>query len=175
VQVKRFRPDLRVETLRGNVDTRIRKLQEGHYDAIILAYAGVRRLGLEGKVSQVLDWFIPAVGQGSLAIEMRKGDQKVAQALEFLNHRESSLRATAERAFLGELGGGCQVPVGAYAWIESEKLKLRAFISDLRAERFLEGYMEGPPEKAEQIGKALAQKLLTEGGRSILREIYGES
>lgn len=172
VQIKRRRPDLRVEILRGNVDTRIRKMEDGLYDAIVLAYAGVRRMGLEGKVVQVLEDFIPAVGQGSLAIEIREGDERVRSAIDFLDHRESRLRAECERAFLRELQGGCQVPIGAYAWVEGNTLKLKAFISDLKAERFIEGYEEGRPEESQEIGKRLAKRLLESGGEEILRDIY---
>ncbi len=175
VQIKRKRPDLRVETLRGNVDTRLRKLEEGLYDAIVLAYAGVKRMGFEERVSQVLEDFIPAVGQGSLAIEVREGDHRVLDAIAFLDHRESRLRAECERAFLRELQGGCQVPIGAYAWLEDEKLKLRAFVSDLEGKRFLEGVEEGSPDMAEHIGIRLAKRLLEEGAGEILREIYLQS
>jgi len=175
VQIKRKRPDLRVETLRGNVDTRLRKLEEGLYDAIVLAYAGVKRMGFEERVSQVLEDFIPAVGQGSLAIEIRQEDKRVYEAIAFLDHRESRIRAECERAFLRELQGGCQVPIGAYAWIEGEKLKLKAFISDLEGKRFLEGVEEGDPHQAEQIGKKLARRLLEEGGKAILEEVYHQS
>lgn len=175
VQIKRKRPDLRVETLRGNVDTRLRKLEEGLYDAIVLAYAGVKRMGFEERVSQVLEDFIPAVGQGSLAIEIRQEDQRVYEAIAFLDHRESRIRAECERAFLRELQGGCQVPIGAYAWIEGEKLKLKAFISDLEGRRFLEGVEEGDLHQAEQIGKKLARRLLEEGGKAILEEVYHQS
>ncbi len=175
VQIKRKRPDLRVEILRGNVDTRLRKLEEGLYDAIVLAYAGVKRMGFEERVSQVLEDFIPAVGQGSLAIEIRQEDQRVYEAIAFLDHRESRIRAECERAFLRELQGGCQVPIGAYAWIEGEKLKLKAFISDLEGRKFLEGIEEGDPYQAEQVGKKLARRLLEEGGKEILEEIYHQS
>ncbi len=175
VQIKRKRPDLRVETLRGNVDTRLRKLEEGLYDAIVLAYAGVKRMGFEERVSQVLEDFIPAVGQGSLAIEIRQEDQRVYEAIAFLDHRESRIRAECERAFLRELQGGCQVPIGAYAWLEGEKLKLKAFISDLEGRRFLEGVEEGDLHQAEQIGKKLARRLLEEGGKAILEEVYHQS
>lgn len=172
VQIKRRRPDLRVEVLRGNVDTRIRKMEEGLYDAIVLAYAGVRRMGLEGRMTQILEDFIPAVGQGSLAIEIREGDERVKSAIDFLDHRESRLRAECERAFLRELQGGCQVPIGAYAWVEGNTLKLKAFISDLKGERFIEGYEEGRLEEAQEIGKRLAKRLLESGGEEILRDIY---
>jgi hydroxymethylbilane synthase len=173
VQIKRRRRDLRVEILRGNVDTRLRKLKEGLYDAIVLAYAGVKRMGFSGEISQVLEDFIPAVGQGSLAIETRAEDERVINFVKVLNHEESRLRAVCERAFLRELQGGCQVPIGAYAWIEGNRIKIKGFISDLEGERFLEGYEEGGLQEAEEVGKRLAQRLLREGGEEILKEIYG--
>jgi hydroxymethylbilane synthase (EC 2.5.1.61) len=173
VQIKRRRRDLKVEILRGNVDTRLRKLKEGLYDAIVLAYAGVKRMGLSGEISQVLEDFIPAVGQGSLAIETRAEDDRVINLVKVLNHQESWLRAVCERAFLRELQGGCQVPMGAYAWIEGDRIKIKGFISDLEGERFLEGYEEGSLQEAEEVGKRLAQRLLREGGEEILKEIYG--
>jgi hydroxymethylbilane synthase len=173
VQIKRRRRDLKVEILRGNVDTRLRKLKEGLYDAIVLAYAGVKRMGLSGEISQVLEDFIPAVGQGSLAIETRAEDERVINFVKVLNHQESWLRAVCERAFLRELQGGCQVPMGAYAWIEGDRIKIKGFISDLEGERFLEGYEEGSLQEAEEVGKRLAQRLLREGGEEILKEIYG--
>jgi hydroxymethylbilane synthase len=173
VQIKRRRRDLRVEILRGNVDTRLRKLKEGVYDAIVLAYAGVKRMGFSGEISQVLEDFIPAVGQGSLAIETRAEDERVINFVKGLNHKESWLRAVCERAFLRELQGGCQVPIGAYAWMEGDRIKIKGFISDLEGERFLEGYEEGSLQEADEVGKRLAQRLLREGGEEILREIYG--
>jgi hydroxymethylbilane synthase len=173
VQIKRRRRDLKVEILRGNVDTRLRKLKEGLYDAIVLAHAGVKRMGFSGEVSQVLKDFIPAVGQGSLAIETRAEDERVINFVKGLNHEESWLRAVCERAFLRELQGGCQVPIGAYAWIEGDRIKIKGFISDLEGERFLEGYEEGGLQEAEEVGKRLAQRLLREGGEEILKEIYG--
>jgi len=173
VQIKRRRRDIKVEILRGNVDTRLRKLKEGLYDAIVLAYAGVKRMGFSGEISQVLEDFIPAVGQGSLAIETRAEDERVINLVKVLNHEESWLRAVCERAFLRELQGGCQVPIGAYAWIEGDRIKIKGFISDLEGERFLEGYEEGGLQEAEEVGKRLAQRLLREGGEEILKEIYG--
>jgi len=173
VQIKRRRRDLKVEILRGNVDTRLRKLKEGLYDAIVLAHAGVKRMGFSGEVSQVLKDFIPAVGQGSLAIETRAEDERVINFVKVLNHEESWLSAVCERAFLRELQGGCQVPIGAYAWIEGDRIKIKGFISDLEGERFLEGYEEGSLQEAEEVGKRLAQRLLREGGEEILKEIYG--
>lgn len=173
VQIKKRRRDLRVEILRGNVDTRLRKLKEGLYDAIVLAYAGVKRMGFSGEISQVLEDFIPAVGQGSLAIETRAEDERVINFVKGLNHEDSWLRAVCERAFLRELQGGCQVPIGAYAWMEGDRIKIKGFISDLEGKRFLEGYEEGGLQEAEEVGKRLAQRLLREGGEEILKEIYG--
>jgi hydroxymethylbilane synthase len=173
VQIKRRRRDLKVETLRGNVDTRLRKLQEGFYDAIILAYAGVKRMGMEDKITQVLEDFIPAVGQGSLAIEIREDDQDVWQVVRDLDHTESRIRAECERAFLRELQGGCQVPIGAYSWIEGDNILIKGFVSDLEGIKFIEGMKSAGMKCAEQIGVQLARELLSKGAEEILRGIYG--
>jgi hydroxymethylbilane synthase len=173
VQIKRRRRDLKVETLRGNVDTRLRKLQEGFYDAIILAYAGVKRMGMEDKITQVLEDFIPAVGQGSLAIEIREDDRDVWQVVRDLDHTESRIRAECERAFLRELQGGCQVPIGAYSWIEGDNILIKGFVSDLEGIKFIEGMKSAGMKCAEQIGVQLARELLSKGAEEILRGIYG--
>ncbi len=173
VQIKRLRRDLKVEVLRGNVDTRMRKLREGLYDAIVLAYAGVKRMGYEGEVSEVLDYFIPSVGQGSLAIEVREDDGRIRKLIEPLNHRESYISALCERAFLRELEGGCQVPMGAISRVEGDRIRVRGFISDLEGIKFIEGQKEGSVEEAEDVGRELAREVLGRGGRDILREIYG--
>ncbi len=173
VQIKRLRRDLKVEVLRGNVDTRMRKLREGLYDAIVLAYAGVKRMGYEGEVSEVLDYFIPSVGQGSLAIEVREDDGRIRKLIEPLNHRESYISALCERAFLRELEGGCQVPMGAISQVEGDRIRVRGFISDLEGIKFIEGQKEGSVEEAEDVGRELAREVLGRGGRDILREIYG--
>ncbi len=173
VQLKRLRGDLKVEVLRGNVDTRVRKLKEGIYDAIILAHAGVKRMGYEGEITQILEDFIPAVGQGSLAIEIREGDSDIERLIEGLNHRESYISALCERAFLRELEGGCQVPIGAFARVKGERINLRGFLADLEGSRFIEGEVQGSIRDAQEIGKRLAQDILVKGGREILKEIYG--
>jgi len=173
IQIRRVRPDLRIEMLRGNVDTRMRKLREGIYDAVVLAYAGVKRMGYEEEIAEVLRDFIPAVGQGSLAIETREDDSRVRELVKPLDHRESRLRAECERAFLRRLEGGCQVPIGAYAEISGNRISLRGFISDLEGSNFIEGSEEGNVEQAREVGERLAEKLLERGGREILREIYG--
>ncbi len=172
VQIKRLRRDLKVEVLRGNVDTRMRKLKEGQYDAIVLAYAGVKRMGYEEEITEVLDYFIPAVGQGSLAIEIREDDERIKKLIEPLNHKDSFLAATCERAFLRELEGGCQVPIGAFAQVTDGRIKIRGFISDLEAERFIEDTAEGGIHNPGEVGKELARKLLSKGGKEILEEIY---
>ena len=173
VQIKRRRPDLKVEVLRGNVDTRMRKLKEGLYDAIILAHAGVKRMGYEGEVVEVLENFIPAVGQGSLAIETREDDQKTRELLEPLDHRESRIRAECERAFLRRLEGGCQVPIGAFAEVKGDEVHIRGFLSDLEGERFIEGEERGSVDRAEEVGEGLAEGILHRGGDEILKDIYG--
>ncbi len=173
VQIKRLRRDLQVEILRGNVDTRMRKLREGMYDAIILAYAGVKRMGYEDEITEMLDYFIPAVGQGSLAIEIREDDGRVKELIEPLNHRESYIRAMCERAFLRRLEGGCQVPIGAFAQVRDGRVSIKGFISDLEGTKFIEGREEGSVEEAERVGEMLAEDLLRRGGEEILRDIYG--
>ncbi|WP_457600874.1 hydroxymethylbilane synthase [Hydrogenivirga sp.] len=173
VQIKKLRRDLRVEVLRGNVDTRVRKLREGLYDAVVLAYAGVKRMGYEEEVNEVLDYFIPAVGQGSLAIEIREDDERTRELIEPLNHEESRVRAECERAFLRRLEGGCQVPIGAFARVEGGEVHIRGFISDLEGAEFIEGEESGNLRDAEDIGERLAEDLLGRGGKEILEEIYG--
>ena len=172
VQIKKLRRDLKVEVLRGNVDTRMKKLKDGLYDAIILAYAGVKRMGYESEITEVLDYFIPAVGQGSLAIEIREDDERIKNLIKPLNHEESYISALCERAFLRELEGGCQVPIGAFAQISDGKVKIRGFISDLEANRFIEDTAEGSLQNPEDVGRELARKLLERGGKEILEEIY---
>ncbi len=173
VQIKRRRKDLCTSLLRGNVDTRVRKLDEGMYDAIVLAYAGVKRMGFEDRIVQVLDDFIPAVGQGSLAIEAREEDERVLKIVSALDHKPSRVRAMCERSFLGELQGGCQVPIGAYSWIGDDQIFLKGFVSDLEGIKFIEGMRSGGVHRAESIGKELAKELLEKGAGEILREVYG--
>ncbi len=173
VQIKRLRADLHVEVLRGNVDTRVRKLEEGMFDAVILAYAGVKRMGYEERIAEVLDYFIPAVGQGSLAIEIREDDKNTMELVKALDHRESRIRAECERAFLRELEGGCQVPIGAFAQVRGREVTIKGFISDLEGTKFIEGEKKGDIEEAEKMGKELARELLARGGKEILRQIYG--
>jgi hydroxymethylbilane synthase len=171
----RWRPDLELAELRGNVPTRIRKLDEGAFDAIVLAAAGVRRLNLQHRISVYLplEHFLPAVSQGAIAVQIRAGDEGVAQWIRGLDHSETRWATTAERAFLRTLEGGCQVPVGAFARIEGNRLHLRGVICSLDGSRHVEGDVSGPREEASRLGKSLAQELLEGGGGGILREIRG--
>ncbi|WP_457641985.1 hydroxymethylbilane synthase [Persephonella sp.] len=173
-QIMMKRKDLKIEDLRGNVDTRIRKLEEGLYDGIILAHAGLKRLGLQNKVKQVLEpeFMIPAVAQGFLGIEARLDDEKTIEIVSVLNHMESEIRAKAERAFLKTLEGGCQVPLAGYAEIIDGKLKITGFVSDLTGERVFKDSVIGDLEEAEKLGVQLAEKLLSDGAKEVLEEIY---
>jgi len=176
-QLKILRPDVEIRDLRGNVDTRIRKLKEGNYDAIILAAAGVKRLGWEEEIDEVLspDKFIPSVSQGILGIEGREGDEEVERIVrEAVNSYESEVAALLERAFLRTLEGGCQVPMGCYAVPGEDRVHVRAFISDLDGRFFHreEGVFRcGSLEEAERIGEEIARRLLEAGGKEILKEL----
>ncbi len=176
-QLRILRPDLEIRDLRGNVDTRIRKLKEGQYDAIILAAAGVKRLGWDEEIDQILspDKFIPSVCQGILGIEGREGDSEIERIVrEAINSYESEVAATLERTFLRTLEGGCQVPLGCYAVVNEDKVHVRAFISDLEGKFFHreEGVFRfSGLEDVSRIGVSVAQRLLSAGGREILKEL----
>jgi len=175
VQILHHRPDLEVVHLRGNVDTRLRKLESEGLDAIILAAAGLRRLGLghipRGYLAETE--MLPAIGQGALGLEVRQDDQEMLQLLGPLNHKPTQVAVTAERAFLGRLEGGCLVPVAALGRLTNGSLSLEALISDLEGRRFLQDHLAGQPEEAASLGRRLAEMLLERGGRDILQEIFG--
>jgi len=173
-QLKALRPDLEIFPLRGNVDTRLRKLESGEYDAIILASAGVHRLGLDKHVRSSIspEVMCPAVGQGALAIEARAGDQQVLHYLAFLNHAETRAAVQCERALLGSMGGGCQVPIGAFAQVSAQGLRLRAMVGRPDGSEILREVVEG--SDPERLGRETAQKLLTRGGEKILSDVYSE-
>lgn len=172
-QLLHVRPDLRIRDLRGNVDTRLRKLEEEDFDAVILAVAGLKRLGFADRITEIIsrDVILPAVGQGALAIEARREDGEVRELLAFLNHRDTVNSAKAERAFLTRVEGGCQVPVGVYAEAEGEELLVEAVIASPDGRRLCRDRMRGPAEAAEEMGEELAEKLLAAGGMDILREL----
>jgi hydroxymethylbilane synthase len=169
-----LRPDLKVIPLRGNLDTRLRKLTAMNLDAVILASAGLHRMGWEDRISDFFDpeIMIPAIGQGALAIETRKEDERVQKVVEPLNHLPTRIAVLAERAFLQRLGGGCQVPVAGYARIEPDKLLLTGLVAGVDGRRLVKGKMEGPLEKNKELGERLAGDLLQRGAGEILQEVY---
>jgi hydroxymethylbilane synthase len=172
-QLKKLRKDLEILPLRGNVDTRLRKWREGQFDGIILAEAGLKRLGIEISYKRLtIEEMVPAVGQGALGIEIRKDDKKLKEMLSKIHSETTAICIKVERTFLKTLEGGCQVPMGAYCWIENSKLFVIGFISDLEGERFYKLKEEGSVSEAEKLGERLAKKLLKAGGEEILKEIY---
>ena len=167
-------PDLDIRDLRGNVDTRLHKLDEGQYDAIILAAAGLTRLGYADRIKETLpcDFCIPAVGQGALAIECRTDNQEVRAMLEFLNHPATKSCTDAERAFLGLVEGGCQVPIGVHAdVITDDKMHITAIIASLDGSTLLRDEIDGDVKDAVALGQALGKRMLDNGGKAILDEI----
>ncbi len=175
VQILHRRPDLEVVHLRGNVDTRLRKLTDEGLDAIILAAAGLNRLGLGHLPKALLSEadMLPAISQGALGLEIRDNDREMQEILAFLDHAPSRLAVTAERAFLERLEGGCLVPVAALGTVTGERLTLEALISDLDGRIVLREKSSGPTADAAIMGRELAERLLDLGGRAILSEIYG--
>ncbi len=171
-QLKALRPDLETFPLRGNVDTRIRKLESGEYDAIILAAAGVHRLGLHKHVRSRIspDVMCPAVGQGALAIEIRHNDAQTRTLLAFLNDAETRAAIECERALLGSMGGGCQVPIGAYAEKRGGRLHLQAMVGRPDGSLILREQADG--DDGEKLGREVAQTLLGRGGDKILTDVY---
>lgn len=182
VQLKALRKDLIIKPLRGNVDTRIRKLKEGEFDAIVLAMAGVKRMGYDDIITEIFsdETMIPAIGQGAIGIETRIHDEFVNELVKPLNHRNTSICVIAERAFLSVMGGGCQVPLACHAILENSCLKAIAMIGDPEEKI---GLIKGTRQysfnsgnylfkEAQKIGKELAKDLLQRGGKEILSKIY---
>jgi hydroxymethylbilane synthase len=173
-QLKAVRPDLEIRPLRGNVDTRLRKLEAGEYDAIILAAAGLNRLGKTQLVRQVIPFEVmcPAAGQGALGIEIRAGDSVTRQHLAFLDDAEAHATTTCERALLNKLGGGCQVPIGAFAEVREGRLHLEAIVAEPDGSKILRESLDGtdPVPLGESVGEVLLQR----GGEAILEAVYGQ-
>ncbi len=188
-QILAKRPDLTVRQLRGNLDTRIRKLDEGEFDAIIVASAGVKRLGMEDRITELLstDISLPAIGQGAIGIECRRDDDFINKIVNDLNHLETSICIRAERAFLRRLEGGCQVPIAAHARIEQKNITselssfqtstlfIEGLVGSISGDTIIRGSMRGTIEDAESLGIALAEELLSRGADRILSEVYGQS
>jgi hydroxymethylbilane synthase len=175
-QLLNKRPDIKITQLRGNVDTRLRKLEEGKFDAIILATAGVKRLGYETRITEKISTEIslPAIGQGAVGIECRTDDEFINDLLSKLNHQETWICVSAERAFLKKLEGGCQVPIAAYAQLKDGQLIIEGLVGSLDGKTLIKESMQGKPEDAESLGTSLAEKLLSQGAGKILAEVYGK-
>ena len=173
-QLLAVRPDLTICDLRGNVNTRLAKLDAGEFDAIVLAAAGLKRLGFERRIRSILprSVMLPAVGQGALAIECRAGDTEILSAIAFLRDAGMTTAAQAERAFLRRVEGGCQIPVGVYAEVDADgQISIDAMIASVDGQRICRSDAYGAGEQAEALGTALAEELLDAGGREILKEI----
>ena len=173
VQLKLLRKDIVIETLRGNLDTRLRKLSEGQYDAIVVAAAGLKRLGWQERATQFFapEEMVPAIGQGALALEVRADDAELLQELSFLRDPAAEAATRAERAFLTRLGGGCQVPIGAHAVVDGDRLRLVGVVVNAEGEWAVRGTSEGTAAAAARLGESLAEKLLREGAEEILAAI----
>lgn len=174
-QLLHVRPDLQIEMLRGNVDTRLRKLQEKHFDAIVLAASGLKRLGWEEHITECLpvDISLPAIGQGALGIEGREDDAFVIDLVSQLEHNPTRVAVTAERALLRRLEGGCQVPIAGYAVLQGDDLTLDGLVASLDGKRYVRYSLSGSMTEPVSIGTTVAEELLARGAQPILQEIYG--
>jgi hydroxymethylbilane synthase len=174
-QLKSLRPDIEIENLRGNLDTRLRKLQEGLYDAIVLAAAGIHRMGWNDRITTYLNptEFLPAIGQGALGIEIRSEDKAVRELIASLHDPETAVAVQAERSLLRGLEGGCQVPIAGYARVLDGQVELTGLVASLDGKRIVSLTRSASCDQAESLGRNLARELLDAGARTILDEIYG--
>jgi hydroxymethylbilane synthase len=170
-QMRHLRPDVKVEDIRGNVDTRLRKLDEGRYDAILLASAGLHRLGWQDRIAEILEpkVMLPAVGQGALGIETRTHDDAVNELLSPLDDPQTRIAVSAERALLAALGGGCQVPLGAYAVLEGERLSLLGVVVSQDGKQTVRVALTGASNAPEALGQAAATQLLEQGAKDLMK------
>ncbi|MFH4621386.1 hydroxymethylbilane synthase [Vibrio furnissii] len=175
-QLKEARPDLVIKELRGNVGTRLGKLDAGEYDAIILAAAGLKRLQLEQRIRSLIEpeQSLPAVGQGAVGIECRLDDARLRALLAPLSDADTTDRVLCERAMNLTLEGGCQVPIGSYALLDGDDLWLRALVGEPDGSHIVRGEIRGPRQDAERLGVELANQLLADGARDILTKLYAE-
>jgi hydroxymethylbilane synthase len=172
-QLRHIRPDITIADLRGNLDTRLKKLDQGKYDAIVLAAAGIKRLGFERRISQIIDTdtMLPAVGQGALCIEIRDKNPRIESIVGILNHRPTYIAITAERAFLHHLEGGCQVPIAAHALIKENHVSITGLVAAIDGSILIKETHIGKIEDATNVGITLAQKLLDQGAGPILEKL----
>jgi len=171
--LRNFNSNIRITDIRGNINTRLNKMKNGHCDGMIMAAAGLQRLGLEEYITEIIDpeKFIPAVAQGAIAIESRLNDPVIDEITNALNHQETFLSTSAERAFLKQLQGGCQVPIGCYSLIKNDNLLLTGFVSNLDGTEYLKSNIEGSLFNATNLARKLAKKLIDMGGKTILDNI----
>ncbi len=172
-QLLHYRPDFQLESLRGNLNTRLKKFASEQLDAIILAAAGVMRMGWEDMIAEIIPFNVclPAVGQGAIAVECRAEDEEVRTLLQGIEHTETRAATDAERALLRHLEGGCQVPIGAFGEVVNKKLSLTAIVANLDGSRVLRAQGEAPAEQAKELGIDVAEKLLALGGKKILEQV----
>jgi hydroxymethylbilane synthase len=172
-QLRHVRPDLDIRDLRGNVDTRLRKVESGEYDAVVLAKAGLDRLGAAHRISEILspDVCMPAVGQGAIGVECRADDAEASEVLDKLNHAETRAAIVAERTLLSVLQGGCQVPLGAWARIERDELVLEACVCSIDGQQYVRQRLTGSPEQPRPLGEQMARALIEAGAQNILEEV----
>lgn len=173
-QLRSWRPDLEIRDCRGNVNTRLAKLDQGDFDAIILASAGLKRLGFEQRIKQIIatEVSLPAIGQGAVGIECRNGDERILSLIEPLNHTDTSTCVRAERAMNARLEGGCQVPIAGFAELNGMQLNMRGLVGSPDGKEIIAGEVNGPADQAEELGTALADDLLAKGAGEILKEVY---
>lgn len=173
-QILNVRPDFEINQLRGNLDTRIKKLTTKELDAVILAAAGIRRMGWTDKITEYIptEVCLPAIGQGAVGVETRVDDDTISGLVSRLNHEPTSIAVRAERAFLKRLEGGCQVPIAAFGEINGKKIKLRGLVGRIDGSEIIKDSLEGSVERVEEIGVELAEKLLSMGAGEILSEVY---
>jgi len=174
IQLKRYMPDVEVVPIRGNLDTRIKKIVTDDLDGVVVAAAGMRRMGLAQEISQYIpiEWMLPSAGQGVLGIELRKDDDEVKNLVSFLSHPDTMVELAAERSFLGHLGGGCQVPIAANAKKQGDRLILRGLLGSIDGSVIIADEARGACAEAEEMGRTIAENILSRGGREILEEIY---
>ncbi|GAB4166133.1 MAG: hydroxymethylbilane synthase [Geothermobacteraceae bacterium] len=174
-QLLELRPDFEMVDIRGNVETRIRKLTEDNLDAVVLAAAGMKRLGFGDQISEYLpvDVSLPAIGQGALGLESRIDDDETNALIDFFNEPDTAAAVIAERALLARLEGGCQVPIAAHATVEAGTLTLKGLVASVDGQEVIRGEKSGPTDQAAAIGKALAEDLIDKGAGRILNEVYG--
>ena len=172
-QIREKRPDLKIKWLRGNVNTRLRKLDDGEYDAIILASAGLIRLEMKERIKSEIsvDFSLPAGGQGAVGIECRMDDSELLELLKPLHDQETAWRVTAERAMNRRLEGGCQVPIAGYSELNADQIHIRALVGELDGSDMIRGEISGPRDQAEALGESLAQDLLKRGAGEILERL----